>query len=537
MLLVLRCSAGRRIAADTNLLNLTTIADSMPAKLHPKDEVWKYKKYLCKAICFDISAGSKIVVLNQDEAHENDLYVGHRVILRKGNKESICIIDLSADLVKRGEIGLFAEAAEELEAHDGEIVEICHMQRPESIEYIKSKMDGKPLSKVQIDTIMRELMQNRLSEAELASFITSVYIRGMNDDEVVGLTESIVKTGNQLNLGVRPICDKHCIGGVAGNRTTMVIVPVVAAANLYIPKTSSRSITSAAGTADTMETLCEVSIEIEELKRIVKSCFGCIVWGGGLQLASADDKLIKVRNPLSLDPKGVMLASILAKKKSVGAEYVIIDIPIGKGAKISTELQARKLARDFVSIGNKLGMKILVKITDGSGPIGTGIGPALECIDVLSVLNNAGPADLYEKSCMLAGCLLEMAGKVEQGRGKQVAMQIIKSGKALAKFREIVELQGGKPNVKISDVPVARYKVCIEAEKKGLVAHIDNKMISKVARAAGAPNDKAAGVLLLCRRGQKVSKGDALFEIHSNSEAKLDFAIKALEGWHPVQII
>ncbi|MCX8197396.1 MAG: AMP phosphorylase [Candidatus Micrarchaeota archaeon] len=505
-------------------------------KLLPKDEVWKYKQYICKAICFDITSGSKIVVLNQDEAHQNDLYIGHRVILRKGEKQSVCIIDLSADLVRPGEIGLFAEAAEELEAKDGDRIEILHMQRPESIEYIKSKMDGKALTKEQIDTVMRELMQNRLSEAELASFITSVYIRGMNEEEIVGLTESIVRTGRTLDLGVSPICDKHCIGGVAGNRTTMVIVPIVAAAGIYIPKTSSRSITSAAGTADTMETICNVSFDIEELKGIVKTTHGCIVWGGGLQLASADDKLIKIRNPLSLDPKGVMLASILAKKKSVGAQYVVIDIPIGKGAKIPTEAEASKLARSFISIGKKLGMKIVVKITDGSRPIGRGIGPALECLDVLSVLNNAGPADLYEKSCLLAGSLLELAGKAKKNCGFEAAKRIVESGKALAKFREIVEKQGGKPNIKISDLPTAAYRYEVEADKSGRIIHIDNKMIAKVARAAGAPNDKAAGIMLHSSVGKSVKKGEILYTIYSNSEAKLDFAIKALEGWNPIKI-
>ena len=274
-------------------------------RLHPKDEVWKYKKYLCRARCFDISSGSKIAVLNEREAHENDLYTSHRVVLRCNGKEAVAILDLSVDLVSKGEIGLFSELADELGANEGTKVEILHMQRPLSIEYIKKKIEGKPLSSTEIGSIMSELMQNRLSEAELGSFITAVYLRGMNEDEIVGLTESVVATGSTLDLGRRPICDKHCIGGVAGNRTTMVVVPIIAAAGLYIPKTSSRSITSAAGTADTMETLCSVSLEIDEMRSIVQKAKGCVVWGGALRLASADDKLIKIRNQLS-DRKSVV---------------------------------------------------------------------------------------------------------------------------------------------------------------------------------------------------------------------------------------
>lgn len=501
-----------------------------------KDEVWKYKKYVCKAKCFDLVAGGKIAVLNESEAHENDLYTGHRVILRSDGGEVVATLDLSGDLVNKGEIGLFAETCSELSASEGAAVEIVHMQRPASIEFIKKKMDGHVLSREEIETIMRELMQNRLSEAELASFITSVYIRGMSEDEVVGLTQSVVATGEKLALGRQPIGDKHCIGGVAGNRTTMVMVPIVAAAGLYIPKTSSRSITSAAGTADTMEVLCNVSLDLPEVRSIVRKSHGCIVWGGALSLASADDKLIKIRNPLSLDPRGVLLSSILAKKKSVGAKYVVIDIPIGRGAKVPDKADAADLGREFISIGKRLGMKLEVLVTDGSEPVGRGIGPSLECNDVLSVLNNGGPSDLRDKSCQLAGALLELAGKVKKGRGIPVAEQILKSGKALAKFREIVELQGGKRNIKISDVPVAHYKHVVKAEKDGRIFHIDNRMVSKVARAAGAPNDKEAGVLLICERGDRVKKGDVLYEIHSSSEAKLSFAIKALEGWPAVDL-
>ncbi|VVB99014.1 AMP phosphorylase [uncultured archaeon] len=502
----------------------------------PKDEVWKFKKYLCNAKCFDLTAGGKIVVLNETEAHENDLYAGHRIILRKGKIETIAIIDVSSDLVSRGQIGLFVEVSSELGCSDGVQLEIIHMQRPESIEYIKKKMDGHELVKKEMGTIMRELMENRLSEAELASFITSVYIRGMSDDEIVGLTESVVETGNTLQLGRHPVCDKHCIGGVAGNRTTMVLVPIIAAAGLYIPKTSSRSITSAAGTADTMETLCNVSIPVDEMREIVQKSHGCVVWGGALGLASADDKLIKIRNPLSLDPKGVLLASILAKKKSVGAEHVIIDIPIGRSAKIADKAEASALGKDFISLGKRLGMKVEVLITDGAEPIGNGVGPSLECIDVLSVLENDGPSDLRDKSCQMAGKLLELTGKVKKGRGFDVADGLISSGKALAKFQEIVELQGGKKGIKSSDVPVAKFKHEVCATADGRVFHIDNKMVSKVARAAGAPNDKVAGMLLKVARGDKVRKGDVLFEIHSDSETKLDFAIKALEGWEPVEL-
>ncbi|HQT44572.1 MAG TPA: hypothetical protein PLO51_01220, partial [Candidatus Micrarchaeota archaeon] len=355
-----------------------------------KKDAWALKEYVCKAKCFDIVAGGKIVVLNEQEAIAHDIYASHRVILIYKGKETIAKVDLSADLVKPGEIGLFAEIAHELVADEGETVQIKHTTRPDSIQFIKNKMDGKELGQAEIDTVIRELMDNRLSEAELSAFITSMYIRGLTDNEVVALTQSIVKSGEVLGLDKHPIVDKHCVGGVAGNRTTMILVPIIAAAGIYIPKTSSRSITSAAGTADTMEVLCPVTLELEEMRRIVTKDFGCIAWGGAMNLAAADDKLIKIRHPLSLDPKGVLLASILAKKKSVGAQFCVIDIPIGRGAKFVDPKIASSLGHDFISIGKKLGIEIEVMITDGSDPIGNGVGPGLECRDVFSVLEGNG---------------------------------------------------------------------------------------------------------------------------------------------------
>lgn len=341
---------------------------------------------------------------------------------------------------------------------------------------------------------------------------------------------------NKFMAGSAPICIHNCLGGVAGNRTTMVLVPIIAAAGLYIPKSSSRSITSASGTADTMEVLAPVDIPINELKKIVLKTKGSIVWGGGMNLAAADDKLIKIRHPLSLDPKGVMLASVLAKKKAVNATHVVIDIPIGRGAKVQDMNEAKDLADDFIHIGKELGMGIEAIITDGSDPIGIGIGPALECKDVLEVLDGAGPYDLREKSCELAGKLLELCGKVGKGRGRAVAEELIQNGKAMKKFREIIEAQGGDPKVKVEDLPIGEHKYTVIAPKNGRINHIDNRMLSKIARAAGSPRDKGAGVALHAEGGDKVRKGDVLFEIYAENPAKLNFAIKALKTWDPIEL-
>ncbi|MEM4222318.1 MAG: thymidine phosphorylase, partial [archaeon] len=280
----------------------------------------------------DVSTGGKkVVLLSKEDAADLALTPGDRVYVWKNNKSCTAIVDLTSKFIKQGNIGLFSEVVDVLKAKNGEKVYIEHAEKPVSVDYIRKKMDGHSLTKEEINTIISDLMAENLSEVELAGLISAWYIHGLNDEETIALIKSIVASGNTLNFNKRPILDKHCLGGVPGNRTTMLIVPIIASAGLLIPKTSSRSITSPAGTADTMEVLAKVDLNEQELKKVVEATNGCIAWGGAINLAAADDKLIKIRHPLSLDPEGVMLASILAKKKAVGATNVLIDIPMGYG--------------------------------------------------------------------------------------------------------------------------------------------------------------------------------------------------------------
>lgn len=500
-------------------------------------DVWRYKPYVCKVKPIDIYTGKKIVVLNEQEAEEHDIYSGYRTSIKFRNKKCVAIVDLSKEMVKPGEIGIFRDLSKELKLKKGDKIEVLHLNRPASIKYIREKLQGNTLNEKEISTIVHDIMEGRLSEVEIASWVSAAYIRGFSDNEVIALTRATVESGERLDLGIKkPILDKHSIGGVAGNRTTMVIVPIIAACKLYIPKTSSRSITSAAGTADAMEVLADVSFSLDELKRIVLKSYGAMVWGGGLQLAPVDDKLIRIRHPLSLDPEGMLLASILGKKKSVGAKHVVIDIPVGRGAKVPYKEKADTLAKNFIKIGKSIGIKVEALITDGAEPIGNGIGPALECRDVLEVLEGKGPGDLRHKSCVMAGKLLELCGNCKTGEGYTIALRTIESGKALAKMKEIIELQGGSPKVKASAVPVGDHNYDVTSNTSGQIFHIDNKAINKIARLAGAPFDKGAGVYLYRIRGDRVRKGDKLFTIYAESAQKLSFAIKALKHLEPVEM-
>jgi len=397
-----------------------------------------------------IKVGNKfIAVLNEKTAHALDLFAGDRISIvndAKGKLTAILDITESKD-VKDNQIGLYSETWNKLKVKHGDKIFVSIAEKPKSTLYIREKLNGKELSAEKIDAIINDVVNEDLSEIELTYFISAAYTKGMSDKETIALTKSIVKHGNRLVFKKNDIiADKHCIGGVPGNRTTMIVVPIVACAGIKVPKTSSRAITSPAGTADTMEVLANVQNDAKKLTQIVNKVGACITWGGGVDIAAADDKMIRVRHPLSLDPKGMLLASIMAKKYAVGAKYVLIDIPFGKEVKVKTQKQANDLKRDFEHIGSLLGIKVKVIITNGSQPIGRGIGPTLEAIDVLKVLKNEpeAPYDLRAKALMMAGVELEFTGKAKKGQGEKMATEILTSGKAYKKFMEIVEAQGAK---------------------------------------------------------------------------------------------
>ncbi len=326
---------------------------------------------------------------------------------------------------------------------------------------------------------------------------------------------------NKFMAGTAPMAIHNCIGGLAGNRTTMIVIPIIAAAGYTIPKTSSRAITSPAGTADTMECLAKVELPKKKIIQVLHKTKACIVHGGSMNLAPADDKIIEVEHPLAIDAEGQLLASVMAKKYSVSANHVLIDIPMGKKAKVKSMEEAKHLKEMFELIGKRLGMDVKVIVSDGSQPVGRGVGPLLEAEDVMAVLRNdpSAPEDLRNKSISLAGMLLEMTGKYKHGKGMEKAKEILESGKAYHKMQEIIEAQGRQPRPKLGECWCGT-----KADKTGTVREIDNDIIAKVARIAGAPEDKGAGLYIYKKVNERVKKGELLYTIYAENKAKLELA-------------
>lgn len=481
------------------------------------------------------TAGIPGAMLHPETAKEIGVNTFGRISVKtfkKYPKEIITIVDTAGGIVKKNEVVLSSETREKLGIKKSQKVDVNIARPPKSVSFVKKKMENKKLTKKEIFLIIKDIVDNTLSEPEIALFISAMYEHGMNFKETIYLIKAILNSGHKLNLKNKNIADKHSIGGVPGNRTTPIVVSICASADLIIPKTSSKAITSAAGTADVIETIAEVEFSMPELKKIIHKTNAFMVWGGAIEMVPADSKIIKIEKSLKIDPMSQLLASIMSKKLAVGSKYILIDIPYGKGAKVSKK-QAEELKKKFLKIGKYFRKKMRVVLTKGDEPIGCGVGPALELIDVINILNpeKNGPKDLEKKSVFLAGQLLELAGRAKKNHGEKLAREILYSGKAFRKFKEIIKAQKGE----VKEIKLPKYKQIIKAKRNCKVKEISNSEINSLARVAGCPTDKYAGLYLHVMKNDKLKKSEKIITIYAESKPRLSEAVRYYEKNHPIK--
>lgn len=442
------------------------------------------------------------------------LHNGHRLLA------SLMIVD-DGDITAADELGLSEQAFSRLGAKAGEKVRIGPAELPRSLDHLRQKIHGQTLEPHELEEIISDIAAHRYSEMEIAAFLVSC-AGFMTTGEMLALTRAMAKVGNRLSWKAPIVVDKHCIGGIPGNRTSMIVVPIVAAHGLPIPKSSSRAITSPAGTADTMEVLANVDLSMQQMTRVVEECGGCLIWGGHVNLSPADDVLISVERPLSIDTREQMVASIMSKKLSAGSTHLLIDIPVGSSAKVHSNGDAMRLRKLFEYVGREVGLHVDVVTTDGSQPIGRGIGPVLEARDVMAVLANEpdAPADLREKSLQLAGALIENDPGLRGGSGYARARQLLESGEALKTMNKIIDAQGRQTG----NICAGELTKDVLAERSGVVTAIDCFRLNRLARLAGAPLDKGAGIDLFRKVGDRVEAGEPLYRIHACFASDFGFA-------------
>ncbi len=452
----------------------------------------------------------------------------NRIMLCAGDRYIIATLyQVESGLLAADEAGLSSAAWQRLEAKDGEIVIAKHAPPLESLSLVRSRIYGHTLGDDALHAIVADIVDGRYSTIEISSFITTCASRPLVRSEVLGLTRAMVRTGGRLTWDVPVVADKHSVGGLPGNRTTPIIVSIIASLGLIMPKTSSRAITSPAGTADTMETLAPVVLDAKEIHDVVEREGGCIAWGGAVGLSPADDILIRVERALDLDTEGQMIASVLSKKIAAGSTHLVLDIPVGPTAKVRNEDAAKSMTAGLMAVAESFGIRTHIVCGDGTQPIGRGIGPALEARDVLSVLKNEAhaPQDLRQRALKLAGALLELGGKAQAGMGEDMAAKTLDDGRAWNKFQRICEAQGG-----MRTPPISSHRRALSAARHGAVGTIDNRKIARLAKLAGAPEDKAAGVELHVKAGDTVVRGQPLCTVHAESPGELAYALNYAEA-------
>ena len=462
------------------------------------------------------SGGKPFVFLNDKDADELNITASERVTV-KAKKKIIAIVNTTST-IEKGFLGVTEEVKKNLSLKPESKVTVDIAPYPKSLQFIRNKLSGKKLLYQEIHEIVKDMIDGNLSENEISAFVTALHIDKMDLDEATSLSRCMVDTGKTLKIDNKVIVDKHSIGGVPGDKTSLLVVPIIASEGLTIPKTSSRAITSVAGTADRAEVLMPVEFSTKKMLTILKKSNGCIVWGGAIELAPADEIFVKSEFSLHIDP--MLLPSIMSKKKAVGATHLVVDIPTGRGAKMKTTGEADLLARDIIELGKRLGIHTHCVVTFGEQPIGNSVGPALEAKEALEVLmNKKNIPDLIDKTCNIAGSIFELVGKQN---GYALAKKILESGKAEKKMREIIKTQGGNPSIKPENIPIGIHQANIRSEKSGLVIWIENRIIVELGRAAGAPKDKGAGIIFNKKIGDRVEKGEILFTVYAEKKYKLD---------------
>ena len=412
-----------------------------------------------------------------------------------------------------------------------------------TVDIIAVKRDGGSLTDEEISYLVEGYTRGDIPDYQMAAFLMAVYINGMDRRETVSLTRAMEASGDTVDLsGINGIkVDKHSTGGV-GDKTTMIVGPLAAACGVPVAKMSGRGLGFTGGTVDKLESIpgFRTSVEEDEFIKQVND-IGIALIGQTGQIAPADKKIYALRDvTATVGDLSLITSSVMSKKLAAGTDAIVLDVKCGSGAFMKTLEEAAELAELMVDIGNSAGKRTVAMITDMQQPLGNAVGNALEVVEAVDVLSNRGPDDITELSVKLAGMMIYLGGRADSpDSGESAARQALADGRALAKFRELIEAQGGDPRIAddTSLLPQAEMSLELKARKSGYIAEIDAMKIGQASQHTGAGREKkedeidlSAGIVLCAKIGDRTEKGDCLCRIYGNDEKKLKAALEELEG-------
>jgi pyrimidine-nucleoside phosphorylase len=412
-----------------------------------------------------------------------------------------------------------------------------------AIDVIRKKRDGLELSGTEIEALVSGYTKGEIPDYQISAWLMAVVLRGMTRAETAALTDAMLHSGEVLDLSSLPArkVDKHSTGGV-GDKTSLVLAPLAAAAGVAVPMISGRGLGHTGGTLDKLESIpgFNVNLPVAEFRRALETC-GCAMIGQTAEIAPADRKLYALRDVTgTVESPCLICASIMSKKLAEGIDALLLDVKTGSGAFMKSEKDAAFLAELMVETGERMGKRMAALITDMDQPLGNMIGNALEVVESIDVLRGEGPADLRELCLELSGWMLHMGGVSNTvADGKRRSADLIASGQALEKFRVMIELQGGDPRV-VDDpkrLPQSQYTMQITSPRAGYLASMQCEQIGTACVILGGGRerkedsvDPAVGIVLHKKVGDKLSAGEPIATIHYNSETRAQQAKRLIEN-------
>lgn len=484
----------------------------------------------------DITTGEAlIVVLNSKDADVAGIRPGDLLSVRHGLQKINVTADITTELVKEGEIGIFKDVFDEISVDNGDVVRVDFLGRSPAVKAIVKKLLRNELGEEDIKAIVQGIVDHHLGTIETTYFAACGFNPGFSEKELYYLTKAIAETGDTINwketLGVDKVVDKHCIGGIPGKGVTPIVVSIIASLGLIIPDAPSRAITAPTGTADLMEVFCPVTFTRDEVVQLVKKIGACIVWGGGLDIAPADEELIRIERPLGIELYDKFIVSIMAKKVAMGITHMVLDLPTGVDTKVEHPNDIPVIKQKFFALADQFGMVIDILERHPLSPDGRGVGPALEARDVMLVLEQDQERYLPLESLAvkLSGRLLEIVGYSKEGKGESTARKQLESGKALEMFKKIIDNQGGNPGVTHDSIPLGDVIYVVYSEKAGEVKDIQNSVVREIAGILGCPHNKKAGIYFYKQVNEEVKKGEKLLKLYSTNTDRLEIAKEVLK--------
>jgi len=491
--------------------------------------------FTAKIIKLPIKYGNSgsTVMMNLEQASKYGLNENDNISLVRKGEEFVFELAISPDFVKANEIGVSEEILHDYPFLEGDRVIVAFTQHnPVSMKAIRKKMLGEKISDEEIDAIIDDIKNNKLSDLVLAYYTATSFFYKTDPHELAYTTKATAYTGDMYRFpGI--VATKYSIGGVPGNETTMILVPILASLWITMPKSFSKAITSPAATGECVNVLMDISFKKSEIVRITDKIWACLVWNEGLNLAPVNDRIIKVSAPLGMEPYARMISSIMAKNYAMGVTHCLIDIPMGPTAKVATKKDAERVAKHFEEIWNYLGIKMDVEIIPSPEPVGKGIGAALQAQEALRILQRHPERSqtLEDKVIFLASKLLILCGKAKtMQEATKLTLKQLNNGEARKKMSEIIAAQNGaNPEILADEIALGQYQFDVLAEKDELIKAIDMKYLNTLVRTLGAPTDYKAGIFLHKKLHDSVKKGEPIYTLYSDSHNKLELAKQLLQ--------